>query len=216
MATHFGSHLVKDDDGVFYVVPLTRQITYSSSNYSTFSGIIMQNDHNSEEFTIRLPKIIEGHDMTTCNVLEVHYKNIGSNGSISADVFPITQIENEEKSSYIDLKWLLSNNATKYVGTLEFALRCACVAADGTIQYQWFSNIFKGITVQPSIYNTDIVVEQYSDVLESWKTVLESLASGFRLNDETTGLTYYLAVDNGKLILVKEDILDNEEEETTE
>lgn len=211
MATHFGTHLIQDDDLYFSVNPLTREITYSSRNQ--YQGIIMQNDHNSEEFTIRLPKTIEGHDMTTCNVMEIHYRNIGSNGAISADVYPITDIITKDNAAYIDLKWVLSGNATKYVGTLEFALRCACVAADGEIKYQWFSNILKGIPIYQSLYNTEVVIEQYSDVLESWKTTLESLASGFRLNDDTTGLAYYLAVNNGKLILVQEDILEKEEEE---
>ena len=64
-------HGVYDSDTRFSINSTTRQIRNESSRKTS----LMQNDHNSERFTFELPRIIEGHDMSLCNQVEVHYLN---------------------------------------------------------------------------------------------------------------------------------------------
>lgn len=67
------SHAVKivDDDKHFLIDSFTRQV---SSEYSKL--MITNGDHNSERFTFEAPQNIEGHNMSECNSIEVHYVNI--------------------------------------------------------------------------------------------------------------------------------------------
>lgn len=37
---------------------------------------LKQGDHAAERFTFEMPRYIEGHDMSLCNLAEVHYNNI--------------------------------------------------------------------------------------------------------------------------------------------
>ena len=64
-------HSVYDGDTHFKIDPVTRQIENTSGKV-----ILMQNDHNSERFTFEIPRTIDGHDMSQCNAVEVHYINI--------------------------------------------------------------------------------------------------------------------------------------------
>ena len=65
-------HSVFDSDTHFVIDPITRQLKNETSKKAS----VVQFDHNSECFTFELPRIIEGHDMTTCNVVQIHYLNI--------------------------------------------------------------------------------------------------------------------------------------------
>ena len=65
-------HNVTDGDNKFIVDGISRAIKNASASKTT----VMQFDHNSEVFTFEIPRYIEGHDMTACNRVEVHYLNI--------------------------------------------------------------------------------------------------------------------------------------------
>lgn len=65
-------HSVYDVDTHFTIDPITRQIT----NAGSAKSILMQSDHNSERFTFEIPRFVDGHDMSLCNQVEVHYNNI--------------------------------------------------------------------------------------------------------------------------------------------
>ena len=53
----------------------------------------MQYDHNSECFTFEIPKEIEGHNVTDCNVVEIHYINIDNTGNIYEGVYTSNPIQ---------------------------------------------------------------------------------------------------------------------------
>ena len=134
----------------------------------------MQNDHNSERFTFEIPRYIEGHDMSLCNVVEVHYINVDSADKKieSLGVYPVTDTQvSQESDDTIIGSWLVSINATTYAGSLNFIFRFACVDENTSeITYQWFSDIFTGIKISKGIYNTDVLTEENSnDILEAWK-----------------------------------------------
>ena len=168
--------LIKDKDPCFVIDPITRAIKNTSATKTT----IMQYDHNSERFTFTLPKTIEGHDMMECNKVEIHYINIESSTKEQNDgIYTVTDLQPDtEDATKLKCSWLISQNATKLSGSLNFLLRFSCVAEDGTIEYAWNSGIFAGISVTSGLYNSEVIVEQYADVLEQWKKELENSGGG--------------------------------------
>lgn len=169
------SHLVKDSDAVFIIDPISREITTETDNIS-----LMQYDHNSEIFTFQIPKIVEGHDMSLCNKVEIHYTNIDKRKKeTSNDIYPVTDLTVDD--SNILFTWTVSSNATKYAGSLNFLIRFACMEDDGTFSYIWHTNIFKNVTISNGINNTEAVAEDYSDILEKMKDDIKQ--TDFEQND---------------------------------
>lgn len=164
------SNKIIDNDKCFEVDPITRAI----KNQSPTKISVIQYDHNSERFSFVLPRIIEGHDMTECNRVEVHYINNGTAG-----VYEINDLDVcENDDTKVRCSWLLSQNATGQIGALSFLLRFACVGDDGAVDYAWNTSIFKGISIAEGLYNSETIVEQYADVLEQWKQELENSSGG--------------------------------------
>lgn len=186
--------IIKDSDKCFEIDPITRVIRNASPTKTT----IIQFDHNSERFTFTLPRFIEGHDMMECTKAEVHYLNIASSGGEqSAGIYAMTDMAiSAEDDSMVTCSWLISQNATKHVGSLNFLIRLSCVAEDGTIEYVWNTEIFKGIMVSTGMYNSEAIVEQYADVLEQWKQEL------LNANTSATGENFASAIR--KTVLGKE------------
>lgn len=134
----------------------------------------MQFDHNSEVFTFELPRYIEGHDMMECNRVEVHYLNIDSmTKQENEGIYLVDDLKvNPDDETKLTCSWLISQNATRLVGSLNFLLRFACVT-DDIVEYAWNTSIFSGIHVSKGIYNSDIVAEQYIDIIKAWENRLE-------------------------------------------
>lgn len=163
-------HGVFDSDAHLVIDPKTRKITNNTPEKTK----IMQYDHNSERFTFELPKEVERHDMTKCNVVQVHYLNTDSRTrEVNKGVYEVNdlQISPEDENVLIG-SWLISGNATKLVGTIEFILRFACVT-DGNVDYAWHTDINSDFSVGKGINNGETVVTQYTDILEQWKEELE-------------------------------------------
>lgn len=163
-------HNVNDSDNKFIVDGISRVI----KNASTSKTMVMQFDHNSEVFTFEVPRYIEGHDMMLCNRVEVHYLNIDTvtkeekEGIYLVDDLTVST-DDETK---LTCSWLISQNATGLVGSLNFLLRFICVT-DDVIDYVWNTAIHSGIYVSKGIYNSDIVAEQYIDTIKAWENRLE-------------------------------------------
>ena len=121
-------HEVIDSDKCFTIDPITRAIVNDAGNKKTQ---LIQNDHNSERFAFQLPRYIEGHDMSLCDKVEVHYINIDqSSNERSVGVYEVTDLALSEDNESVLLSWLISNNATKYVGVLSFAICFKCMSDD--------------------------------------------------------------------------------------
>lgn len=172
-------HSVYDSDTHFSINPITRAI----KNESTTKTGLIQYDHNSERFTFEIPKVIEGHDMSQCDVIEVHYINVSADKTEqSADVYIVDDMQvDESDDDVVIFSWLISQNATRYVGSLNFIVRFACTdEADSTkIIYAWHTAVNSDISVSSGICNTESVVEQYSDLLEVWRKEIDT----FRIMD---------------------------------
>ena len=164
------THIVGDSDKRFIVDAVTRQIKNTSSSKTT----VMQFDHNSEVFTFEVPKYIEGHDMTECNRVEVHYLNIDSvTKEENKGIYLIDDLTvNAEDDTKLTCSWTISQNATKLVGSLNFLLRFMCLT-DDIVDYVWNTSIFSGIYVSKGIYNSKVVAEQYIDTIKAWENRLK-------------------------------------------
>lgn len=167
------THGVYDGDTHFEIDPITRRI-----KNTTGKVILMQNDHNSERFTFEMQRTNDGHDMSLCNKVEVHYINIDAKTKEqTSGVYPVDDLQTSEASDDVIIcSWLISQNATKYAGTLSFVVRFACVT-DGIIDYQWFTDIHKGISVCESISNGEAVLEEHADILAQWEERVAALAN---------------------------------------
>lgn len=161
-------HGVFDSDTRFTINPVTRQIKNESSRKTT----LIQFDHNSERFTFEVPRYIEGHDMSLCNKVEVHYLNADaktkeeSRGVYTSDDLQISADDSEK----VICSWLISGGATRLIGKLSFVVRFCCV--EGTkVTYAWNTAV-ASVDVSTGINASDTVVADYSDVLEKWKAEL--------------------------------------------
>ena len=190
-------HIVRDGDKHFSIDPVTRKITNESGKF-----VLMQHDHNSERFTFSIPKNVDGHDMSLCNSIKVHYLNVElaevvkeeeedtkktnkkeeitepeivyePTGTVYEGLYESDDVqvsaEDEEK---VICSWLISRNATQYFGELNFVVRFACVSDDGTEEYGWSTDIYTGIKITTGIFNTYVIVEEYPDILEKWRSEL--------------------------------------------
>ena len=160
------SHQIYDSDKHFVIDPITRNITNNSSKLT-----IMQYDHNSERFTFEIPKIIEGHDMSLSDIVRVHFVNIGSTKTNTN--FGVYEVDDMAVSlddpDTVTFSWLISGAATEFNGSLNFAIRFYCLSDEGTIEYSWGTSIYSGIIVSNGLENSEIIIEEYVDVLEKWK-----------------------------------------------
>ena len=162
-------HNVYDSDNKFIVDGISRVI----KNASTSKTTVMQFDHNSEVFTFEIPRYTEGHDMTACNRVEVHYLNIDSiTKQENSGIYLVEDLTiNTDDENKLTCSWVISQNATGLVGALNFLLRFICLT-DDVIDYVWNTSIYTGIYVSKGIYNSDIVAEQYIDTIKAWENRL--------------------------------------------
>ena len=163
-------HDVYDTDNKFIVDGVSRSI----KNASTSKTMVMQFDHNSEVFTFEVPRYIEGHDMSECNRVEVHYLNIDTvTKQENEGIYLVDDLKvNTDDENKLTCSWLISQSATQLVGNLNFLLRFICLT-DDVIDYVWNTAIFSGIYVSKGIYNSDIVAEQYIDTIKAWENRLK-------------------------------------------
>lgn len=167
-------HETYDGDPYFSIDKETRVISLESE----VVPVIAKGDHNSEIFTFEMPRYVEGHDMSLCDKIQVHYINLasGSTSKKSGGVYDVVDAQiSEDDDEFIVFSWTISQNATVHIGSLNFAIRFLCLNGS-KIDYSWATTVYSGIPVSESIDNANLVVEQYADVLEAW--YLELLVAG--------------------------------------
>jgi len=157
------THPVVDSDSRFVINSTTREISTTSDKLE-----LIQGDHQSERITFEIPKIVEGHDMSLSDRIEVHYINIDRRtNATSRDVYIIDDASVD--GDKLTFSWLISGNATKYYGRLNFIILFECLDPDGNYTYKWNTEICKLLTIGEGISNTSAVIEDHSDILEKFK-----------------------------------------------
>lgn len=155
-------HSVHDSDTRFSINPITRQIKNESGKKNT----LIQNDHMSEIFTFECPRIIEGHDMSLCNEVEVHFQNIAHDGREKSGFYTVRDFHDEDDK--VVGSWVIDHNATGLVGVLNFLVLFKC-KEDDIITYAWHTGVYKGITISNGINADESFENDYVDVIERWK-----------------------------------------------
>lgn len=166
-------HSVYDTDKHFLIDAASRTIKNESKKIT-----VVQYDHNSERFTFELPRYIDGHDMSICNKVEVHFINIDSvtkeksEGVYTADDLQISP----DDDNVVICSWLISGEATQYVGQLAFVVRFACLTGT-VVDYAWNTAMYSEIYVTTGLNNSETVAINHVDILEKWKA--ELFAAGY-------------------------------------
>ena len=159
-------HNVHDTDARFTINPITRAIKDDSKKKNT----LIQFDHNCERFTFELPRYIEGHDMSTCNKVTVHFFNIDSKTGTQKSGNPeLTDLHiDPENEDVVVVSWLISKGATQLCGLLKFLIRFSCFE-DDIETYSWNTAFFTGISVSEGGNADELFETEYVDVIEQWK-----------------------------------------------
>lgn len=160
-------HSVYDTDPHFKIDGFLMAITDQSEKKTK----LMQGDHNSSRFTFEIPRRLDGHDMTLCNQIQVHFLNIDSATKEShADVYLVEDMGISPASDKVAIfSWLVSKASTKYAGLLNFRIRFACIGENGEELYAKHTDIFKGMPIGDGYNHSAAAVEEYSDVLAKWQ-----------------------------------------------
>lgn len=158
-------HGIYDKDMRFVIDPVTRAVKNTSPKTT-----IIQYDHNSERVTFELPRYIEGHDMSLSSKAEVHYQNVDiKTKEQRTGLYEMVdlQVDPEDESKVI-CSWLISSNATRHIGLLNFVARFSCVE-DGVITYSWNTLFNSELTVSTGFNASSVVIAEYVDAIEQWK-----------------------------------------------
>lgn len=168
-------HSVYDTGNHFKINPITRAIQFDGES----KPVLVQHDHNSERFTFEIPRYVDGHDMSLCDLVQIHYLNVASNRvDQHSDVYKVSDLlVCPDDDSVVICSWLLSQSATSFAGSLNFLLRFACTTG-AVVDYSWNTTTYASITVANGMDNSAMVVEEYDDVLLRWeKEILPELVA---------------------------------------
>ena len=189
-------HSVYDTSLHFIIDGNTRLVKNSTEAKVT----LVQYDHNSERITFELPRYIDGHDMSLCTDTQVHYINIErktNRESVGVYECDDLQIAPDDENVVI-CSWLISKNATRFVGSLFFVIRFIC-SEDREITYCWNTARHTGLSVTDGIYNgedVDEIVESdafkiFNETIEAANTAIENAnKAAQKANDSIIHIRY--------------------------
>ena len=187
-------HPVYDADPHFVVDKDTRIISYPAGT----KLVLIQMDHNSQRYTFEMPRYIDGHDMTLCDLVQMHYININADNARirGTGIYLVTDLQiSPDDENTVVWSWLVSQNATRYVGSLNFVARFVCTSGS-KIDYEWNTRVYSEIAISTSINNNDLIIEQYDDTLQAW--YMELLSAG------TTGVDIVTEAKDNALAAIRE------------
>ena len=175
-------HEVRDFDTHYVIDPITMAIT----NANEAKNKLMLGDHDSEIYTFEIPREVEGHDMSLCNMVEVHFINISADrASKSVGVYPVKDLAPaEDAEDTLVFTWKVSGESTMYAGSLNYRIKFACLDENGKYTYKKWTDVYKGITISDGFDNGAAVEKEYSDILSELEARLDALEQG--------GATYVL------------------------
>ena len=157
-----------------------RHFTIDLTNFALVSPMkkisLVKGLHNAERFTFDFPRTIEGHDLSLCDSVEVHFLNIdaASKEKTSPGTYKVNDIEvycqdGEEK---VIFSWLIDGRATQYDGVLNFAIHFKCTR-DGKLLYKLPTAVFSGILISDGVDHSEAEMEDYQDVVTAWMHDIE-------------------------------------------
>ena len=162
-------HPVYDTDLHFTIDTTTRALIAQMKKLT-----LVQGSHNSERFTFDFPRMVEGHDLSQCDLVEVHFLNIDAvTKETSPGTYGVDDVQVcEEDDQKITFSWLIDGRATKFGGTLSFSIHFKCMG-EGKLLYRWPTAIFSGILISDGIDHGEAVMEDYTDIVAAWMSGIE-------------------------------------------
>lgn len=158
------THPINDTDTHFKIDGITRLV----KNVSETKAMLVQYDHNSEKFTFEVPRKVDDHDLSLCNIVRVHYINIDkSKRTENKGVCDITETLAicPDDDECVTCSWLISSNATQLVGSLYFVIQFACIEGDRVL-YSWNTARHTGVSIIDGIDNGKDIDEEF---LADWE-----------------------------------------------
>lgn len=175
-------HPVVDSDAYFTIDPITKNIKSASGKTA-----LTQGDHNSERYTFKIPRI-EGHDMSVCNKVRVHFTNTESTketkaGRVSKGTYLVKDLRvDPDDPDNVILSWMIDGAATMYPGKLDFLIKFRCVSDDvaadedsAKVLYEWNTNIYSGVSVSPGMDNLENFATDRRDELAALEKRIDDL-----------------------------------------
>ena len=147
MATH--SHLVRDTDPRFTINPVTRAIK------------------NMTDGKVMLMQYVDGHDMSESTEAQIHFDNEGNRDLYKAKDLAVDP-KDENKVTF---SWVVSQNATRRAGKLEFLVKFRCCDKENIVVYEWNSDIHE-LTVNPGKDHSANGVALSADVIRQLREEL--------------------------------------------
>lgn len=165
-------HPVYDTDKHFVIDPITKKISTECPKVC-----LPQHSHRSERFTFELPKEVEGHDMSLCNVVEIHFQNIEavnkSNKNIG--IYKVEDLQTDGDTVFGS--WLIDGESTYYVGGLMFAIHFACVV-DGKVEYNLPTLSYSAITIGETVWNSETIANEHPDIIAEFEARIQAVEQG--------------------------------------
>lgn len=187
-------HGVYDTDKHFIINPITRALNTESEKLT-----ITQYDHNSERYTFEIPRYVEGHDMSLCNYVRIHFENISKNKQQSnSDFYTVTDLQiSPDSDDVVIFSWLISSSATQLVGKLKFSIRFECLSDSGSLDYSWGTTDYEKISVLTALHNAESVITEYSDFAARMEVIMASTVKSVNsiVPDENGNVTINIPSD---------------------
>lgn len=163
-------NIIVDADEHFTINTTTRAISNALNKKVT----LMQYDNKSERYSFDINRHIDGHDLSSCNRVQIHFINIGTNREKHPGLYLVDDVQvNESDENIITFTWLISQDATLLNGTLTFLISFECVDGD-KILYRWSTSPYASIQIAAGMDNDNTIFETYADELLTWQTNMES------------------------------------------
>ncbi len=169
------------DSGIRFVFDPDKKAFINQSKTDS----IVQFSHNSERFTFVFPRYVRGHDMSCCNVAEIHYNNKRARSrDEQKGVVPILDLHIDGKDpDTVTFSWTVSGAATGYAGMLCFIAVLKCTdPMTGEVFYALPTETYCRLRVRGSMDNGEAMEEEYEDLLEGWKAEVLGEVNGILAN----------------------------------
>ena len=165
-------HDVKDTDTHFIIDGASRTV----KNESDVKSMLVQYDHNSEQFSFKVPREFDNHDLSLCNTVRVHFINVDRTKRMENKGFnTVTETLHicPDDDNYVICSWLIPREATQLVGILCFVIQFACIE-DDKVLYSWNTAKYSGVTIAEGINADEEVANEYTEILTQWENELKA------------------------------------------
>ena len=173
----FDSSKIVDENEVLVIDKATKAVIYNKNIE------LAQRSHNSERLTFKCPRFIEGHDMLSCNVITIHYKNEGV-----PDIFIVKDAKaKDDEEDTITFTWLIEIGVTRRVGKTPFSVVFQWFkSGSAEPDYTWPTKECNIISIVKTVYNSETISSEHPDVIGELKTDIDKLQKNTAEFKETT------------------------------